>query len=532
MKKIALFVSVFAFVGSVFALEVNTTELQSLNGNTEIEFINYEGPHSVINTVAQIKGIGSEIGAQVAGNLEKSDRIGNNARYSVIHAVDTSVKEKLDADILIIGSESQLDHINNLRRIISGYLTAAYKYSETDADTLAVFITVYNAVYRAKLDVFAEKYKEAVISHLESEICGLSVDYHDWAGKTQIVIPLFDVTNGGLSTIDTSVISDKNVVSSMKEDDDKNIQSRKNLVDIKERESETANQNAKDAQKKAAEDNKKLDEEKARTEQAKKDAEAAKKDADEKQKIAAQNPDDKQAQEDAKKAKDNAKQKQKELEKQEEKQKEQSEKTEKSREESKKQQELADKKDSEAQKERKDIAIDQVAVQREKAENDAAGSEYALIILDEKKPLLGIVRYNKVSGKQIKKPAVNVIRSRQMINLGDKFLTIAGENKGNGAVKLVLIDKETLEIAQESEEMVSETSVIVPDGGEYYCVINEKGSYHIGRFDSNLKLKSKSVEKVKAGTPITINANAIAVTGADGKVKVLNKADISTLIGE
>ena len=69
MKKIALFVSVFAFVGSIFALEVNTTELQSLNGNTEIEFINYEGPHSVINTVAQIKGIGSEIGAQVAGNL-------------------------------------------------------------------------------------------------------------------------------------------------------------------------------------------------------------------------------------------------------------------------------------------------------------------------------------------------------------------------------------------------------------------------------------------------------------------------------
>ena len=519
MKKFFLsLVSLISFSSLLVSLEVNTTELKSLAENQEIEFINYEGPHAVINTAAQIKGIGSEIGIQVAENLEKADRIGNISRYSIIHAVDTGVKEKLDADILVIGSSSQLDHIKNLRRIISGYLSAAYNYSETDADTLAVFITVYNAVYRAQLDVFKEKYKEAVVSHLDLQNCGLSVDYHDWPGKTQIVIPLYDVTNGGLSTIDTSVISDKNVVSSMKEDDDKNIESRKNLVDIKEREAETANENAKAASKQAAEDNKRLEEEKARTE-------AAKKDAEEKQKIAEQNPGDQKAQKDA----DDAK---KELEKQQKAEKELTEKIEKEREAASKQQTLADKKDSEAQIERKEIAGDQIAVQKAAAENDAAGSDYALVIIDEKKPLLKIVRYNKLSGKAIKNSPVNVIRSRQMISISDNFLTIAGENKGNGAVKLVLIDKENMEIVSESEEIIADNSLLVQDGSDFYCVINEKGTYRLACFDSNLKLKSKSVEKVKAGTPITVTGNAIAVTGADGKIKVLNKTNIGALLGE
>ncbi len=518
MKKISSLIFTFFLAAYVFALEVDTDELKSLTENTEIEFINYEGPHAVINSIAQIKGIGNEIGIQVAKELEKAGRIGNNARYSVIHAVDTSVNEKLDADILYIGSESQLDHINNLRRIISGYLSAAYNYSETDADTLAVFITVYNAVYRAKLDVFKEKYKEAVVNHLDSQNCGLSVDYHDWPGKTQIVIPLYDVTNGGLSTIDTSVISDKNVVSSMKEDDDKNIESRKNLVDIKEREAEAASENAKTASKQAAEDNKKLEAEKARTETAKKEAE-------EKQKTADKNPGDQNARKEAEEAK-------KEYENQLQAEKELEEKIESEREDASKLQLIADKKDSEAQSERKDIAFDQIAVQKEKAENDAAGSDYALIIIDEKKSLLKIVRYNRSSGKAIKNSPVNVIRSKQMISLGDNFLTIAGENKGNGAVKLVLIDKENMEIVLESEEIISETSLIIQDGSDFYCVINEKGTYHIGCFDSNLKLKSKSVEKVKAGTPITVTANAIAVTGSDGKIKVLNKTNIASLLGE
>ena len=69
MKKISSLFLSFLLAASVFALEVDTDELKSLTENTEIEFINYEGPHAVINSIAQIKGIGSDIGIQVAKEI-------------------------------------------------------------------------------------------------------------------------------------------------------------------------------------------------------------------------------------------------------------------------------------------------------------------------------------------------------------------------------------------------------------------------------------------------------------------------------
>ena len=54
--------------------------------------------------------------------------------------------------------EIQLKRLYCDRSIFSELLIA---YSEKDADTLAVFITVYNAVYRSKLDTLKSKYKNA-----------------------------------------------------------------------------------------------------------------------------------------------------------------------------------------------------------------------------------------------------------------------------------------------------------------------------------------------------------------------------------
>ena len=531
MKRFFHFFLIFSIAVNAFSLEVNRQELQSLASNKEIEFINYEGPHAVINTVSQIKGIGRDIGSDIASGLSTSRRVGNNARYSVIHAVDSTVKEKLDADILIIGSQSVLDHVNNLRRIITGYLSAAYNYSESDADTLAVFITVYNAVYRANIGAFLDKYKAVVTDSLDPNYCGLSVDYRDWPGKTQIVIPLYDVSNGGLSTIDTSVISDKNVISSMKEDDDMNISSRKNLVDIKERESEDASQNAKNAQRQAVEENRKFEQEKEKTERMKAEADEAQKQAEEKEMLARQNPEDVQAQKDAEKAKKDSDEKQKELEKQEEILKEQSEKAAAERENAREQQALSDRKETEAQTERKDIAKDQVIVQNAQSENSPENLDYALVLTDEKRQYSKIVKFNKKNGKHVKDSPVNVIHNREFLPAGDNFAAIAGENKGNAAVKLVLLDRENMEIILETEQTLSDNSPLVKDGNDFYCIISEKKANFLGKFDSSLRLVMKSVDAVKGGSPITVTADAVIVTGSDGKIKILDKTDISSILG-
>ncbi|MBR5096641.1 MAG: hypothetical protein IK094_05985, partial [Treponema sp.] len=259
MKKIGFFaVSLFA-AASLFAAQVNEAELKSV-GQT-IEFENYTGPHARVDTLEAIKGIGSSLGKEVGKDSTKAANVGNQSKYYVIHAIDPSVKEKLDADILVLGANAEVDHIRNLRHIIASYLSAAYSYSESYAEAIATFVTVYNAVYRKNLDVFKSKYKDVVVNNLSADKCGLSTKYSEWPGASQIVIPVSDST-GGLSAVDTSVISDKEVVSSMKEEDGKNIDDRKKMVDIKEREAEKASEKAQESQKQATEKQKTADAEK------------------------------------------------------------------------------------------------------------------------------------------------------------------------------------------------------------------------------------------------------------------------------
>lgn len=500
MKKNLTFLTIsFLFVTSVFAMEVNEPELKAY-GTETIEFINYTGPHKIIDSISAIKAIGSDIGKMIIP--EQSSSIGNKEKYYVIHAVDANQKDKLDADILFIGKNATVDHITNLRRIISSYLSSAYGYSEKDADTLSVFITVYNAVYRGKYDVFQSKYKSVVTKNLSKDNCGLSISYKDWPGQSEIVIPLYDV-NGGLSTVDTSVISDDKVIDSMQEDDDKNIDPRKDLVDMKEREAEEASDKAQQAQKKASEEQKKLNE-------TKKEAEEAKKEAD-------KNP--------TKENIEKAEEKQQEVKKQEE-------KTEKAREEAKTAQDFADKKQNEAQNERKEIAQDQKDVQDREAEIAKMGSEYGIILSDENSMLSRLVKFNISDGEIIKKSPVAEIRNRTVYKTGNQYMAVAGENTGNGTIKLVLIDDNNMEIVSESNEILSEDSVLVQDGEDFYCVIEDGNNWVVGKYNSSLVLLLKSPVAVKSSTPITVTDSGIVVTAKNGQLRLLSKQDLTSITKE
>ena len=480
MKKLIgfLFAALLLSTG-LFALEVDEPELRGTS-TEQIEFINYTGPHKVIDSIAAIKAIGSTMGETIVPGQPST--VGNRQRYFVVHAIDPSETSKLDADILFIGENASVDHIINLRRIISAYLSAAYKYSEKDADTLAVFITVYNAVYRGKYDVFSSKYKNVVMENLSQNNCGLSTTYKEWPGRSEIVIPLFDV-NGGLSTVDTSVISDTTVIDSMKEDEDKNVDPRKDMVDLKEREAEDASDKAQEAQKKAVEEQKKLTETKKEAEEAKKEAE--------------ENP----TKENVKKAEE----KQQEV-------KEQEKKTEEAKEEAKEQQEIADKKQNEAQEERKEIAKDQKEVQDKQAEIAKMGSEYGIILSDEKSMLSRLVKFNVEDGSIIKKSPVTEIRNRTVYKTGNQYMAVAGENTGNGTIKLVLLDDNNMEIVSESNETLAEDSVLVMDGEAFYCVIQDGNNWVVAKYDSSLVMQLKSPVAVKSSTPITVTESGIVVT--------------------
>ena len=528
MKRFVLFSMLFLAFFSLNALEVNQPELESVGKDT-IEFINYTGPHSVINTKDEIAGIGSALGEKVAPNVANKYETGDNSKYYVIHAVDSSVTTGLDADILILGKNANVDHIKNLRSIISSYLVSAYGYSKADADTLAVFITVYNAVYRNDLDTYKSKYKEVVTKNLTKENCGISVNYKDWAGKTQLVIPLLNPVDGGLSTIDTTIISDSTVIESMQEEDERGVDERKNLVDIKEREADVAQEEAKEAQKEATVAKQEVTKAKEELKQVEEEKKAVEKELEEAKEELAENPTDKKAQEAVKEAEKKVEEVEEKVEEAVAKVEEKVEEAEKKAEEAKEAQSFADKKLSEAQTERSEIATDQQKnIADAKAEAKMV-TTYGLQLVDSSNLLSKLVFVDVETGKIVKSSPVQVIRNRSIVSTGNGFAAIAGDTGENQAIRLVILDSENLEIVSQTEEDVAPNAVLVSADNYLYTVVKSTSGFVVAKYSNDLRLQAKSTLKVMETTPITVTDKGIVVTDSYGAVKLLSKSDLSTI---
>lgn len=540
MKKFFLTLSVFLFttVNFAIAIEVNENELRSVGEDT-IRFENYTGPHSVIESVSAIQAIGSGLGNQVSQNVNSKGTFGNGEKYSVIHAIDENETGKLDADIILINQNATVDHIVNLRRIIASYLQAAYGYTPGDASTVATFVTVYNAVYRTRLDYFGSKYKNVVLNNLSQETCGLSTRWNEWPGNSQIVIPLGDLTSN-ISAVDTSVISDKNVVESMQEEDDKGVDERKNMVDIKEREAEQATQRAQEEAQKAAEESRALTEQREVQR-------AAEEEAQQRQEEARQDPTNEEKQQAAQEASERA---------QEEAQKtqEQEQIVEEAQQNAAQAQQTADRKQSEAQAERTQIARDQeTVIQQQIAESTEGNSVIGLKITDSAKQLSAMVKLNVQDGSTIRESPVTVVRGRTIlpvrnavldadtqnltsVNTGAEnldtsllYMAICGENINNGAVKLCLLDAYKMEIQKESKENVAENSVLVNNGNDYYCVIDNGGTWVVGKYDKSLNLLLRSPVAVSSETPIIVTEQGLVVSAANGQSLLLKLSDLSSI---
>lgn len=529
-----------AVVAASTALGVNIDEIRSTSSEV-ITFDNYSGPHALIETADAITEIGRNLGRQVARNVESPSTYGRGAKYSVIHAVDSEKSRKLDADIFILNSTSSVDHIKNLRRILIGYLTTAYGYNNDDASTIATFITVYNAVYRQNLDVFKAKYKDVVVRNLDAEKCGLSTQWADWPGNTQIVIPLFDV-NGGLSTIDTSVISDSNVVASMREDDDRGVDERKNLADIKEREAENFSEKAKQAAEDAAEKNRQLEQQKAVSDKATADAKKAQQTALQAQQAANANPDDPALQQRAEITKAAADQAQQKADAENQKTTEQKQAVKDAEQEAAAAQNVSDKKLSEAKKERTEIAKDQQKLLSQAIADDSnRNAVVGLKITDAGKLLTSMVKVDSTTGEIIEESDIT-IRGRTIlpVTVIDEddpsenkvlFMAICGDNKAgnNTAVKLCLLDAKTLELCEESESVVAEDSMLVKNGDYFYCVIKEGNEWKLAKFDQELKLLATSTASVRPDTPITATAKGIVVTNSANKLVILTLDELASV---
>jgi hypothetical protein len=505
----------FLFLASPLFAQVNQSELENLG---PVEFINYEGPYSRIETRAQIRNIGYSLGQVIKAGTA---RTGASGRYFVIHSTSEQDGSKLDADIFGLGSDVGVDHIRNLRLIIQGYLEAAYEYTERDAALIAEYVTIYNAVYRGDMGYFSSRYKNPVMDYLTADKAGLAIRYDEWPGQTLIVIPLGTGVSGSLSAIDTSTVSDSRVIEQLRQDPDMGIDQRRDMVDLKEREADEASQQASvtrdaisdgqqriDSQRDAAQQQ----QQQAQTEQQRITQERQQPGADQQALDAQQRAADQQLQ-DAQQALEQLDQDQEAVEAQ--------------KAEADSQDALADQKTSEAQEDRQQIAVDQQAIINQQPVPAQSSGVLGFSLLNPDNYLGRLVYLDPGTGQENKRSPLTTTNGRTVVIISNRIFAIAGITSGNGAIRLVEISTDTLEMLKQGDDDIAADSLLWVNGQDLYAITSTGGNNNLARFNTDLALQSRSAITVHPHASVLFSDGNLVTQRTDGSAVLLNPSDLS-----
>jgi len=167
-------------------------ELGTTAGRT-FSFKTFRGPQSITQSAEQIVDIGKVLWRTLSADGTRGNYFG---KYELIRVFDPSQTRLLGADIIVFNDGARVNTLENVQRIVAGYLETSFGLSLTDAAQLGVLITKYNAAYRGDIAYLSQKYSAEVMSHLTTENAGIALSYVEWPGKTRLLIPLGHAANG------------------------------------------------------------------------------------------------------------------------------------------------------------------------------------------------------------------------------------------------------------------------------------------------------------------------------------------------
>jgi hypothetical protein len=504
---VVLFINQSAFI---FAQEsVDAAELES--NLTSVEFIDNTAAPSRIDTRQQILNIGDVLGLAIQGG---SSVTGDVSRYFVIHRLHPSEFDKLDGDIFGIGANAEVDQIRNLRLIVQGYLEGAYAYSATDAALLAGYITIYNAVYRKNRVYFSGRYKTPLMDDLTAGKEGISLRWDEWPGNTLMVIPLQTARDGSLSAVDTTSITSGEVIEELRKDDDRGVEQRQQMVELKEREADEAAQKAAIQREEVTRDEQKIAEERRKAE------EERQKIAEERQQVPEGSTPEEEAERQAalderEEAVAGKEADTDELEKSVEEKKQEASENE----------ELAERKTEEANAERAAISEDQremIASANIPSQSADASGVLGLKLLERNSSIAAPVLVIPSSGEQLKTSALNTVRARSLIRANGRAFAVAGENGGDSVHRLVEIDAATLQTVKQGADEINTESLIWVNGSNLYAIVNADGQQYLARFNMDLAKQAQSPAPVHPFATVMFEGGRLLTQNAQGAVAALD----------
>ncbi len=537
MKKAIIFFIVFCMLFNTVALKVAVDEIKT---DSIINFINYTGPYGYQDTVFSIRAIGT--------NLSRFDKDNEPfsylMKYSIIHAIDDTTNDRYDADIFSIEKEARVDHIRNVRLIISSYLERRYGYTRNDANTLATFITYYNAIYRGNVEYFSTKYKDVVLKHISNADAGISTKYFEWPGATKIIIPLTELADDRtISSLRTDELTDEKVIEELKKREDKGIEDREKITDLKDRE--------------VKEEKKAIEKDKAVVEKEKKEIDKVVKEVEkEKEKVAKIEDTEEKAKKEAE-----IKEKEKVVEAKKEEVKKDEEKIKKDEEAVAKKEETVVKEKEEIKEdktlvelkkepekvvkelEKKSTELEKKEAELKKKEEDLKNKGISENIFLDKFYYLHIKEYMKdghynnemfiidaITRKVILRSPVDKICGSRFEIFKDGVAVITFISDHNSAHYLTLLDLNTLESKITGKDNIFWRSFVEINNDFIYAIVKDKEDYFLGKFNSKMELVAKSIEEIDNSTFITFYKDLIYINGEKKKdILILNNKDLTLI---
>ncbi|MFW5802060.1 MAG: P83/100 family protein [Spirochaeta sp.] len=485
----------------------------------EIEFENFPGTPDRIDSAAEIMNIGRFLGE--ARELEELERI-YAGRYRILRAVDPDEHQLLHADILYLLPDARVDHIDNIRRILSGYLEETYGYGNADAILLARFITIYNAVHRRDIDFYSSRYSNAVMENLTPRRVGLPLSYREWPGNSEIVIPIRDPdATDRLGIISPRELVDERVLQDLRTRRDMGLEDRRDMIDFFERLIE-------ELEEEIAEEREEI----AREQEEEQEEEAAQPDADEPDEEEPEEPEAEDVQQDDDDTAEPEPQPEtgeqdEDDDEPEDVEDDEPEDVEEREERVEQMEEEVERLQEEVERLRDDVVEDVEETLEDSTPDEVvpAGERTDLITL-----LLVTATQPQVQSQLVRvEPDTGAILLRSVASniLGRRFVVIsdgvvAPVSDGAGA-RLGLFDPLTLSIESRSDAQVHPAGVVTeaPDGG-VFAIVQENGSFHLARFTEDLELAVRSEAAVLPHTAISLVGERVYVQSPENQILIID----------
>jgi multidrug efflux pump subunit AcrA (membrane-fusion protein) len=203
------------------------------------------------------------------------------------------------------------------------------------------------------------------------------------------------------------------------------------------------------------------------------------------------------------------------------------------REEARRTEEFAEQKNAEARQEREEIARDQQAIIAEEDGRTEDPQGLLAASIENLGTSLGrLLRLNPATGGELKRSPLDTVNLRTLSFVGGKILAIAGENRGNGAIRLIEVNSGTLEMAKQGDDDIHPGSLLWVSGQDLFAITvsQDDGGLYLARFDINLVKQAQSRITVHPNASAGFQNNMVLTQRSDGSAAVLNAGDLAEAV--